>query len=118
MEFHGDDDNLREGGHLFDPGDGQHERVLFNLLPTLHARRLRADERLHIGAVNRGNVTQRVTACTIYNRLGGALVPAFRFDGNVRSVTIRPPILTRPEPLNAWIEVDDGVGRNRVEVLP
>lgn len=105
MEFHGDDANFRAGGHVFQ-AEGW-DKVLFNLLPAGQLDRLATDPSLHIGAVNRGNVARGVTACTVYNSLGGALVPSVRFEGLVSSAVVVPPILTRPEPLNVWIETAD-----------
>jgi hypothetical protein len=106
VEFHGDDEDFKEGGKFFKPTD-EREKVMFNFFPKGQVKRLKEDETLKFGAVNRHRVLAgNPAAVTFYSAEGAALMPELRFEGVVRSVTITPPVLGDPEPLNSWIETN------------
>lgn len=119
MEYHGQDDDLvPDDGLVIKPANLiDRPRVQFNYLPGCQLERLKTTPGLVFGGVNKVNIRNFRTGATIYAwrdfGLAGMLVPAYRFDGRVQSVTMVPPVVGRPEPLNAWIQViaDGRVGR-------
>lgn len=112
IEHHGDLVDLVQGGHVIGPGDGDHERMRFNLFPAGQRQRLDDDPALIFAAVNRAKVAAGRTAVTAFQERAQILCPRLRLEGPTYSTTVKPPIRTRPEPLNFWVET-----RERMEVL-
>ena len=115
LEFHGDRDGIREGGRVVTADSDETVQIGWrgagNLLPVSEYERLRATPGLIFGAVNRSLVLNgRPEAATLYGSDGqSGLLSRWRMDGLVRSVVMNPPVsVEQREPLNVWVETQDG----------